>query len=154
MKPTVLILCTGNSCRSQMAEGLLRALAGDAIDAQSAGSHPSGYVHPLAIAVMAEIGIDITGQSCKSLDLFLTRPVHAVLTVCGNADQVCHVFSGQVERFHHSFDDPAKVEGSPGELLAAFRGVRDEIRDFLPDHVDRWTDLSARLSSLPRNTLP
>lgn len=138
MKPTVLILCTGNSCRSQMAEGLLRHLAGDTIDARSAGSHPAGYVHPLAVAVMAEIGIDLAGHRSKNLDEFLNRPIHAVLTVCGDVDQICPAFPGQVERLHRRFDDPGKVQGPPDEMLTAFRRVRDEIRDYLQELTDRW----------------
>ena len=87
MKPIILILCTGNSCRSHMAEGFLRAAAGDLVNVQSAGSKPTGYVHPLAIKVMAEAGIDISGHRSKHLKEFLDQPVHTVITVCGNADQ-------------------------------------------------------------------
>ncbi|MGA4577807.1 arsenite methyltransferase [Limisphaera sp. VF-2] len=128
MKPTVLILCTGNSCRSHMAEGILRAAAGDILDVQSAGSEPAGHVHPLAIAVMREIGIDISGHRSKSLREFLGRPVETVITVCGNADQACPTFPGQVNRHHWPFDDPAKATGSEEERLTVFRRVRDEIR--------------------------
>ncbi len=130
-KPIVLILCTGNSCRSHMGEGILRSLAGDVIDVQSAGSRPAGYVHPMAIEVMREVGIDIAGNESKSLEKYLNQPVHTVITVCGNVDQVCPVFPGQVERIHHGFDDPAHVNGSPDEVRAAFRRVRDEIGSFL-----------------------
>jgi len=87
MKPTILILCTGNSCRSHLAEGILRAAAGDTLNVQSAGSKPAGYVHPLAIQVMKEIGIDISDHRSKHLDEFLKQPVETVVTVCGNADQ-------------------------------------------------------------------
>ena len=87
MKPTILILCTGNSCRSHLAEGILRAAAGDTLNVQSAGSKPAGYVHPLAIQVMREIGIDISDHRSKHLDEFLKQPVETVVTVCGNADQ-------------------------------------------------------------------
>jgi arsenate reductase (thioredoxin) len=128
MKPLVLILCTGNSCRSHLAEGILRAAAGDILDVQSAGSKPAGYVHPLAIKVMAEIGIDISGHRSKPLDEFLNQPVHTVITVCGNADAACPVFPGQVERHHWPFDDPAHALGSEPERLEVFRRVRDEIR--------------------------
>lgn len=131
MKPTVLILCTGNSCRSHMGEGILRALAGDLLEAQSAGSRPAGYVHPVAIEVMREIGIDISGHESKSLDKFMHQQVHTVITVCGNVDQICPTFPGQVQRIHHGFDDPAHAEGTPEEIRAAFRRVRDEIRRFL-----------------------
>ena len=127
-KPTVLILCTGNSCRSHLAEGILRAAAGDLLDVQSAGSKPAGYVHPLAIEVMNEIGIDISQHRSKHLNEFLDRKIETVITVCGNADQACPIFPGQVNRHHWGFDDPAKAEGSDAEKLAVFRRVRDEIR--------------------------
>jgi arsenate reductase len=126
-KPTVLILCTGNSCRSHIAEGFLRAAAGGVLNVQSAGSKPAGYVHELAIAVMAEKGIDISGHRSKHLNEFLNQPVETVITVCGNADQACPIFPGQVNRHHWGFYDPAKAEGTPAEILAVFRQVRDEI---------------------------
>lgn len=128
MKPTVLILCTGNSCRSHLAEGILRAAAGDLLDVQSAGSRPAGYVHPLAILVMQEIGIDITGHRSKHMDEFLKLPVETVITVCGNAEQACPMFPGQVNRHHWGFDDPAHAKGTDEEKLAVFRRVRDEIK--------------------------
>ncbi len=128
MKPTVLILCTGNSCRSHLAEGILRAAAGEVLEVQSAGSKPAGYVHPLAIRVMTEIGIDISAHRSKHLDEFLKQPVETVITVCGNADQACPTFPGQVNRYHWGFDDPAHATGSEEEKLAVFRRVRDEIR--------------------------
>ena len=128
MKPTVLILCTGNSCRSHLAEGVLRAAAGDVLDVQSAGSKPAGYVHPLAIRVMEEVGINISGHRSKHLNEFLQRPVETVITVCANADQACPRFPGQVNRHHWEFEDPAKAEGTEEEKLAVFRRVRDEIR--------------------------
>lgn len=127
-KPTVLILCTGNSCRSHLAEGILRAAAGDLLDAQSAGSKPAGYVHPLAIRAMAEIGLDISGHRSKHLDEFLAEKVETVITVCGKADQVCPMFPGQVNRHHWPFDDPAHATGTEEEQMAVFRRVRDEIR--------------------------
>jgi arsenate reductase len=127
-KPVVLILCTGNSCRSHLAEGVLRHAAGDLLDVQSAGSNPAGHVHPQAVQVMKEIGIDISGHRSKHLNEFLNRDVETVITVCGNADQACPVFPGQVNRHHWGFDDPAKVKGTDGEVLAVFRRVRDEIR--------------------------
>jgi arsenate reductase len=127
-KPLVLILCTGNSCRSHLAEGILREAAGDLIDVQSAGSNPSGTVHPMAIAVMNEIGIDISGHRSKHMNEFLTRNVTTVITVCGNADQACPMFPGQVNRHHWGFDDPAHATGTDEEKLAVFRRVRDEIR--------------------------
>lgn len=128
MKPTVLILCTGNSCRSHLAEGILRAAAGDILDVQSAGSKPAGYVHPFAMKVMSEIGIDISQHRSKHLNEFLNQPVETVITVCGNADQACPMFPGQVNRHHWGFYDPAKADGSEEEILAVFRQVRDEIR--------------------------
>jgi len=128
MKPTVLILCTGNSCRSHLAEGLLRATAGDILDVQSAGSNPAGYVHPLAIQVMNEIGIDIAKHTSKHLNQFLNQKIETVITVCGNADQVCPTFPGQVNRHHFPFNDPAHEQGSDAEKLKIFREVRDQIR--------------------------
>lgn len=128
MKPAVLILCTGNSCRSHLAEGILRAAAGDFLDVQSAGSNPAGYVHPLAVKVMAEIGIDISGHRSKHMNEFLDARVETVITVCGNADQACPVFPGQVNRHHWPFDDPAHATGTDEQKLAVFRRVRDEIK--------------------------
>ena len=126
--PTVLILCTGNSCRSHLAEGILRAAAGDSLDVQSAGSKPAGYVHPLAIQVMQEIGLDISAHHSKHMNDFLQQSVETVITVCGNADQACPSFSGQVNRHHWGFDDPAHATGTDAEKLAVFRRVRDEIK--------------------------
>ena len=127
-KPIVLILCTGNSCRSHLAEGFLRAVAGDILDVQSAGSNPAGYVHPKAIQVMREAGIDISQHRSKHLNEFLDKKVETVITVCGNADQACPMFPGQVNRHHWPFDDPAKASGSEEEILEMFRRVRDEIK--------------------------
>ncbi len=127
-KPIVLILCTGNSCRSHLAEGILRAAAGDLIDVQSAGSKPAGHVHPLAIKVMTEIGLDISQHRSKHLNEFLNRQITTVITVCGNADQACPVFPGQVNRHHWGVDDPAKAGGDAEQQLQVFRRVRDEIR--------------------------
>ncbi|MDA0292375.1 MAG: arsenate reductase ArsC [Verrucomicrobia bacterium] len=127
-KPRVLILCTGNSCRSHMAEGILRATAGDLLEVCSAGSNPAGYVHPQAIAALAEIGIDISAHTSKHMDEFLDREVETVITVCGNADQACPVFPGQVNRHHWPFDDPAHATGTAEEIAAQFRRVRDELR--------------------------
>jgi arsenate reductase len=127
-KPSVLILCTGNSCRSHLAEGILRHAAGDLFDVQSAGSKPAGYVHPKAIAVMKEIGIDISGHTSKHMNEFLNRKIDTVITVCGNADQACPTFPCQVNRYHWGFDDPAHATGSEEEILTIFRRVRDQIR--------------------------
>ena len=127
-KPLILILCTGNSCRSHLAEGILRAAVGEAAEVASAGSDPAGYVHPMAVEVMKEIEIDISVHTSKHLDKFLQREVHTVITVCGNADQACPIFPGQAEKHHWPFDDPAKATGSEEEIRAEFRRVRDEIR--------------------------
>ena len=124
----VLVLCTGNSCRSHIAEAILRAAAKDIFEVHSAGSNPAGYVHPKAVAVMKEIGIDISNHSSKHMSDFLKRDVHTVITVCGNADQACPSFPGQLKRYHWGFDDPAKAEGSDEEVLDVFRRVRDEIK--------------------------
>jgi arsenate reductase len=126
--PLILVLCTGNSCRSHLAEGLLRAASQGRFRVASAGSKPAGYVHPLAIAVMQEVGIDISGHHSKHLNEFLGQPVETVITVCGNADQVCPIFPGQVNRHHWGFDDPAHATGTDAEKLVVFRRVRDEIR--------------------------
>ncbi len=128
MKPLVLILCTGNSCRSHLAEGLLRAAAGDLLEVASAGSKPAGYVHPLAIEAMREVGIDISAHHSKHMDEFLSREVETVITVCGNADQACPMFPGQLNRHHWGFDDPAHATGTAEEQLLVFRRVRDEIK--------------------------
>ena len=124
----ILILCTGNSCRSHLAEGILRAALGDAAIVASAGSNPTGTVHPMAIEVMAEISIDISSHTSKHLNEFLEKKVHTVITVCGHADAACPVFSGQSAKHHWPFDDPAKAEGNEEEIRATFRRVRDEIR--------------------------
>ena len=126
--PLVLILCTGNSCRSHIAEGILRAAADGVIRVASAGSKPAGYVHPLSIRVLGEIGIDISAHHSKHMDEFLSQPVETVITVCGNADQACPMFLGQLNRYHWGFDDPAHATGTEEEQLAVFRRVRDEIR--------------------------
>ena len=124
----ILVLCTGNSCRSHMAEGILRSVLGDVAVVASAGSAPSGYVHPLAIQVMKEIGIDLSGHTSQHLNDYLDQGVTTVITVCGNADQACPTFPGQVSCHHYPFDDPADAEGSEEDQLKVFRRVRDEIR--------------------------
>ena len=126
-KPLVLILCTGNSCRSHLAEGLLRQFAGDFLEVASAGSKPAGYVHPLAIQVMREADVDLSAHTSKHMNEFLGRQVETVITVCGNADQACPMFPGQVNRHHWPFEDPAHATGTDAEKLAVFRRVRDEI---------------------------
>ena len=133
-KPTVLILCTGNSCRSHMAEGILKSAAGESLNVQSAGSNPAGYVHPLAIKALGEIGIDISSNTSKHMNEFLQQDVETVITVCGNADQACPVYPGQVNRFHWPFFDPAKAEGSEEDIYEKFKTVRDEIRKVFTDY--------------------
>ena len=130
MKKRVLILCTGNSARSQMAEGLLRHIAGDRFDVQSAGVAPS-RVRPEAIAAMYDIGIDISLHRSKSVDEFADQEFDYIITVCDNARESCPVFAGNATRIHWSFDDPAALKGNHEERLAIFRRVRDEIRDQL-----------------------
>ena len=127
-KPKVLILCTGNSCRSHMAEGILRNSAAELIEVASAGSNPSGYVHPKAITVLDEIGIDISSHTSKHMNDFLDQDVHTVITVCGNADQECPTYPGQFHRHHWGFEDPAHAEGSEDEVMEVFRKVRNEIK--------------------------
>jgi len=126
MTQRVLILCTGNSARSQMAEGLLRYLAGDQLDVFSAGSKPS-TVNPLAIQAMNEHGIDISNHRSKHLSEFLKQPFDYVITVCDNAAETCPLFPGRAERIHWSFPDPASAVGSEEERLQVFRNVRDAI---------------------------
>lgn len=127
-RPLVLVLCTGNSCRSQMAEAILQKAAADLLEVHSAGSNPAGYVHPLAVKAMAEIGFDISSHRSKHLKEFLGRPVETVITVCAGADAACPVFPGQVNRHHWPFDDPATAHGTEAEQMEVFRRVRDEIR--------------------------
>lgn len=139
-KPTVLILCTGNSCRSHLAEGILRQAAGDFLDVASAGSKPAGYVHPLAIRALQEIGIDISAHTSKHMNEFTTRNVETVITVCGNADQACPIFPGQLNRHHWPFEDPAHAPGTDEEKLEVFRRVRNEIRRVFTAYADGRRD--------------
>jgi arsenate reductase len=125
-KRRVLFLCTGNSARSQMAEGLLREHGCDRFEVQSAGTHPAG-LNPLAVEAMCQIGIDIGHQKSKSLEVFLNEPFDYVITVCDRAKESCPIFPGATRTLHWSFDDPAAVPGSEPERLATFRRVRDEI---------------------------
>lgn len=126
MKLYVLILCTGNSARSPMAEGLLRHLAGERVEVFSAGSKPS-QVNPYAVRVMAARGIDISGQRSKHLGEFLNQPFDYVITVCDQTAETCSIFPGKAQRIHWSFADPAAVQGSDEEILANFERVRDEL---------------------------
>ncbi len=129
-KQRVLILCTGNSARSQMAEGLLRHDAGVRFEVQSAGTRP-GHVRPEAIAVMHELGIDISSHHSKSVQEFKDQSFDYVLTVCDHAKETCPVFPGHSNRIHKGFEDPAAIQGTEDERLALFRRVRDEIRKYL-----------------------
>ena len=126
MTQRVLFLCTGNSARSQMAEALLSAMAGDRYDAFSAGTKPS-VVNPLAIEAMLEMGIDISAQRSKHLDEYIKQPFDYVITVCDKAAETCPTFPGRAERIHWPFPDPALATGSHQERLAAFRRTRDSI---------------------------
>lgn len=128
MAKRVLILCTANSARSQMAEGLLRELGGDKVESFSAGSAPS-RVNPFAIEAMQLRGIDITGQRSKSLQEYIQEPFDYVITVCDNAAESCPVFPGRAERIHWSFPDPAAVEGSHEDILASFVNVRNGLEE-------------------------
>jgi arsenate reductase len=127
-KTRVLFLCTHNSARSQMAEGLLRHLAGDRFEAMSAGTEAT-HVRPLAVRAMEEIGVDISGQESKTLERYLQRPFDHVITVCDDANEACPFFPGATDRLHWSFEDPSKAECSEEERLAVFRSVRDRIKD-------------------------
>jgi len=126
---SVLFLCTGNSCRSQMAEALVNRFLGDRWDAYSAGTQPAGYVHPLAVKVMAEIDIDISRFRSKSVDEFRYAGPDLLITVCDAAAEDCPVWLGSGQAAHISFPDPAKATGSEDERLAVFRQVRDDIRE-------------------------
>jgi arsenate reductase (thioredoxin) len=129
-KKRVLILCTGNSARSQMAEGMLRHDAGDRFEVFSAGTKP-GHVRPEAIAAMRELGIDISGHRSKSVEEFSGQSFDYVLTVCDNAKDSCPIFPGTAVTIHHNFEDPAALQGSEEERITLFRRVRDEIRQYL-----------------------
>ena len=129
-KKSVLVLCTGNSCRSQMAEGLINARLGDQFVAYSAGTKPSGYVHPKAIVVMGELGIDLSQNESKSTDLFKGQYFDHVITVCDSAKETCPVWLGNAgNKTHIGFYDPAEAVGTDEEITAVFRQVRDEIAD-------------------------
>lgn len=131
-KKRVLVLCTANSARSQMAEGLMQHDHGDKFEVESAGTRAT-FVRPEAIAVMNEIGIDISGHRSKVVDEFAEQSFDHVLTVCDNANESCPIFPGHANRIHHSFEDPAAVQGSEAERLASFRKIHDEIREYFKD---------------------
>ena len=128
MKRRVLFLCTGNSCRSQMAEGLVNHYLGDGWQAASAGTKPAGYVHPMAVQVMSELGIDISRQRSKPADEFRDTDLDLVVTVCDDAAENCPVWLGNGQKAHLGFQDPAQASGSDEDKLAVFRQVRDEMR--------------------------
>jgi arsenate reductase len=131
-KQKALFICTHNSARSHMAEGLVKAFYGDHLEAHSAGTEPS-QVNPLTIRVMAEIGIDISGHHSKGVEDFLDQDFEYVVTVCDHANETCPFFPGGKERIHRGFQDPAAAKGSEDEKLAVFRHVRDEIRHWLEE---------------------
>lgn len=134
----VLILCTANSARSQMAEGLLRYDAGDRFQVASAGTTPT-RVRPEAIAVLSELGIDISGHRSKAVDEFADQSFDYVITVCDHTYENCPVYPGHGKRIHHGFEDPAAAQGSEEERLQAFRGVRDQIREWLREFARQVT---------------
>jgi arsenate reductase len=125
----ILVLCTGNSCRSQIAEGYLRHFGGDSVEVYSAGVETHG-VNPRAIETMKEDGIDISGHTSNNLQEYLHIPFDIIFTVCDHANEVCPVFPGNATRIHHNFPDPAKATGTEEEIKTAFRNVRDQIREF------------------------
>lgn len=129
MKKKILILCTGNSCRSQMAEGFLKSFD-DKLEVFSAGTNPSSQVHPKAVLVMNEVGIDLSKNYPKHSDQFISEELDFVITVCGNAKETCTVFTGKVgKQLHIGFEDPAEATGTEEEVLAVFRRIRDEIKN-------------------------
>jgi len=136
----ILILCTGNSCRSQMAEGFLKSFD-DNLEVYSAGTGPSERVHPKVVEVMKEVGIDLSQNYPKNVDQFLDTPINYVITVCDNARETCPVFTGRVDKnLHIGFDDPAEATGSEEEIMTVFRRVRDEIKrefwEFYKDYIE------------------
>jgi arsenate reductase len=145
MKRTILFLCTGNSCRSQMAEGLMNKLGGDRFEAFSAGSRPAGYVHTKAIDTMAGMGIDISRNESKSIDAFSGKLFNFVITVCDNAKEECPIFPGEPVTAHWGFEDPAKVDGDDEHITNEFRRIAVEIerriRLFLAIPEDKLSEL-------------
>ena len=160
-KPSIMILCTGNSCRSHIGEGLLQHACGSAANVISAGSDPAGYVHPLAIKVMAELGIDISDHTSKHLSQFNGNKVDVVITVCDNANKACPFFPSQKEKYHWSFPDPAKFEGTEDEILDKFRNVRDDIavimnsyaKDILSGTLKATMDISDKIEDWPTSNI-
>jgi len=147
-KKRVLFLCTGNSCRSQMAEGLVNHFLGDQWEAVSAGSQPSGYVHPISIHVMAELGIDISDHRSKSVAEFREEPLDLVITVCDSAAENCPLWLGKEKVVHIGFVDPADAEGSIDEKLLIFREVRDQICQNVLHYLNQQLPATAKEASL------
>ena len=129
-RKSVIFLCTGNSARSQMAEGMMRHLRGNEFEVFSAGTEPKG-IHPLAIEVMAEIGIDISTQRSKHLDKYLIKEFDYSVTLCDHADKTCPLFPGEGKRIHQGFSDPAAIDGTEEERLEVFRKIRNRLRAFM-----------------------
>src|SRR5476651_1936822 len=138
--PNILVLCTGNSCRSQIAHGYLQLFAGNKARVYSAGIETHG-VNPKAIQVMAQDGVDISKHTSNNVDEYIDIPFDSVITVCDNANEACPFFPGKVERFHQNFPDPAKAKGTDEEVMNEFRRVRDMIKvysaDFIQDHIEK-----------------
>jgi arsenate reductase len=135
-KKRVLFLCTGNSCRSQMAEGLVNHLVGKRWEAYSAGTEPAGYVHPLAVDAMSELGIDISAGRSKSVDEFAEVDFDLIITVCDDAAESCPLWLGAGRKMHLGFVDPAQATGTRAEQLTVFRQVRDEIRQRVLEYLE------------------
>jgi len=147
MKRRVLILCTGNSCRSQMAEALVNARRGEQWEAVSAGTQPAAQVHPKAVAALAEIGIQPEGQHPKHVSAFLGQMFDLIVMVCDSAAENCPVWPGQGKRVHLSFPDPANATGTDAEVMAVFRAVRDDILQKLPALLDEYAAEASRIEA-------
>lgn len=133
----ILVLCTGNSCRSQMMEGWIRHYGGESVDVKSAGVETHG-VNPKAIKVMGEADVDISGHTSNHIDEYLSEDFDLVITVCDHAKERCPVFPSTAEKLHHNFPDPAKAEGTEEEILDQFRDVRDQIKDYAKDLIIKF----------------
>ncbi len=140
MKSKILILCTGNSCRSHMAEGILRNAANDLFEVFSAGSNPKGVVHPLAIEALAEIGIDISQHRSEHLDCYLDAGIDTVITVCDNAQEACPVFPGNPKTYHWSFEDPPHAMRDGESEIDAFHRIRDQIKIVFEAYANGYRD--------------
>jgi arsenate reductase len=140
MKRKVLILCTGNSCRSQMAEAIINVRRGDVWEAVSAGTAPAERVHPKALQALREIGIDTQGSPPKRVDRFIGQPFDLVVTVCDDANENCPIWLGQGKREHISFPDPAKASGADEAVMGVFRSVRDDLERKLLDLLDHFSE--------------